>query len=98
MPYLAQLLSSEEGGLLYFMDPYLPTIKLISAIICMLFFTGIVILIVKLNYIAMKVRQYKEILGRGEISKLRTVKIWKQIMADLNTGEESKRKLAVIEA
>ncbi len=98
MPYLAQLISSDFGESFYFLDPYLATIKVISAIICALFFTGIVILIVKLNFVAMKVSQYKEMISGDGISKQRTVKIWKQIQADLNSSESGRWKVAVIEA
>lgn len=98
MPYLAQIISNTTEGIFYFWDPYLPTIKVISAIISLIFFTGIIILVVKLNYVGMKVKQYREILSGDGISKQRTVKIWKQILADLNSGEPGRRKVAIIEA
>jgi len=98
MSYLAQLLSTDGGSIFSFMDSYLPTIKFFSTLISLLFFTGIVILAVKLNYLGIKIKQYREVIQGDGISKHRTVKIWKQIRADIESGDPGRRKLAIIEA
>ncbi|MDP1688930.1 MAG: hypothetical protein Q8L47_02260 [bacterium] len=97
MPYFAQF-TQNNNPIFGFLDPYMATIQFVSAIISILLFTGIVILVIKLNYVSMKVKKYREILRGEGISKHRTVKIWKQICADLESGDPGRRKLAIIEA
>lgn len=98
MPNLAQFLSSADGGIFSYLEPYLPAIKSFSALISILLFTGIVIIVVKLNKASFKVKKYREIFEGDEIYKHRTVRIWKKICADLESGDTAKRKFAIIEA
>jgi len=78
--------------------PYLPTVKFFSAVISLLFFTGIVILIFRLNLVGEKAREYSEALSGEAAGKKRTVKVWKEIVANLESGDPARRKYAVIEA
>lgn len=79
-------------------NPYLPTIEFSAMLISLALFTGIVILIFKVNYIGMKTKYYREALRGEGVSRHRTVKIWKRILGNLQSGNPARRKFAIIEA
>lgn len=78
--------------------PYFGPIKFFSTLISLLFFTGIVYVLFKLNFFMANVAQFSDIAMHLDFTKKRTVKAWLQIKKRLASGEESNMKLAVIEA
>lgn len=71
--------------------------QIISLFISTVLLGFIIYFIAKLNIIGEKVENFIEILGAKDISKRRTLKVWKQIQKRLKTGELNQFKLAILE-
>ncbi len=72
-------------------------LRVVSAILSVLFFTGIVYLIIKLNLI-FKVKNASRLLAVPSYLPKKTGKRWVKIEQRLESGQEAELKLAVIEA
>jgi len=55
-------------------------------------------MIIKTNYIEMKREQLLDILGRGRVSRRRSLKAWKQIQERLKSPDQNNWKMAILEA
>ncbi|MBI2035124.1 MAG: hypothetical protein HYT12_00370 [Candidatus Liptonbacteria bacterium] len=100
MEYLdqfAQITLNFRENIVNFWGPYLPSVKFFSGLASLLLFTGIVYIVVRINYVGVQIKSYKDFFLGGAIDKKRTVKIWKQIQENLKKGDSAHRKLAVIE-
>ena len=73
-------------------------IQLVSLIVSALFLWGIIYMIIKTNYLEMKREQYLDVLGRGNVSRRRSLKAWKQIQERLKSDDQNDWKLAILEA
>lgn len=73
-------------------------LEISAVILSALFSWGIVHIIRKTNYLAIKREQYMEILGRDYLSRDRSLRAWKQILARLNSEDANNWRLAILEA
>jgi hypothetical protein len=80
------------------LEPNLIWFELVSVLISGLLLWGIVYIITKVNYINGKIENYMDILGRGNITKRRSLKGWEQIKKRILSVEQQDWKLAVLEA
>jgi hypothetical protein len=73
-------------------------IQLISFFISVIFIGFSIYFIIKINLAGERLKYYREVLGGVNISKRRTLKIWKRIQQRLKTGKTEQLKLAILEA
>lgn len=78
--------------------PYFGWIKFFSLIISALLLWGIIYCMNKLTFLNMKVEQYMDILGVGNLLKHRSIRGWLQIQKRIHLGDEENLKLAITEA
>jgi hypothetical protein len=83
------------GGLI---APNLWWLQLVSLLISVLFLLGIIYIFIKTSYFEMKKEQFLDILGRGYVSKSRSLRGWKQIQKRMQSKEQNQWKLAILEA
>ncbi len=84
------------GGML--IAPNLWWLQLLSVLLSALFLWGIVYVLNKTQYFAVKREQFLDILGKGRVSRSRSLKAWKQIMERMKSEEQNQWKLAILEA
>ncbi|MDP3729351.1 MAG: hypothetical protein Q8R26_01160 [bacterium] len=73
-------------------------IYIVSILISGLLVWGIIWIIVKTNYLTIKKEQFLDTLGRGHVSRSRSLRGWKQIQKRLASEEQNDWKLAILEA
>ncbi len=89
-------LAREYSGI--FLQPHLWWLQLISFILSGLFIWGIVYIINNTSYFEVKREQLLDTLGKGYVSKRRTLKGWQQIQKRMASPESNQWKLAILEA
>lgn len=72
--------------------------QIVSLFVSTVLLGFIIYFVAKLNIIGEKIENFIDVLGAKDISKRRTLKVWKQIQKRLKTGEFNQLKLAVLEA
>lgn len=82
------------GGLLL---PNVWWLQIIAVILIGLFTWGIVYIINNTNYFEVKKEQFLDVLGKGYVSKRRTLRAWKQIQKRMTSEEANQWKLAILE-
>ena len=80
------------------LGPNLIWFQLTSVLLSGLFLWGIIYIITKVNYFNGKIEHYMDILGKGNITKRRSLKGWEQIRKRILSSEQQDWKLAVLEA
>jgi hypothetical protein len=80
------------------LQPNLWWLQIIAAILSGLFLWGIVYIINNTNYFEVKKEQFLDVLGKGYVSKRRTLRGWKQIQKRMASEESNQWKLAILEA
>lgn len=73
-------------------------LKLLSVFLSALFLWGIIYIIIKTKYLSVKKEQFLDILGKGHVSRSRSLKAWKQIMERMKSEEQNQWKLAILES
>lgn len=81
-----------------FFEKYLLTFEISAILLSILFIWGIIYIIDKTKYFELKKEQFLDILGKGHVSKRRSLKGWKQILERLKSSEQNSWKLAILEA
>ena len=81
-----------------FFEKYLLTLEISAILLSILFIWGIIYIIDKTKYFELKKEQFLDILGKGHVSKRRSLKGWKQILERLKSSEQNNWKLAILEA
>lgn len=72
-------------------------LEVVAVILSALFLWGIVYIISATNYLAIKREQYLEVLGKDYLSRDRSLRAWRQIMARLESEDSNQWRLAVLE-
>lgn len=78
--------------------PNLWWLQLLSLLFSALFILGIIYIFLKTQYFGMKKEQFLDILGKGYVSRSRSLRGWKQIQKRMQSKEQNQWKLAVLEA
>lgn len=86
----------DTGGML--LAPNLWWLQLLSVLVSALFLWGIVYILSKTQYFAVKKEQFLDILGKGHVSRSRSLKAWRQILERMKSEEQNQWKLAILEA
>lgn len=73
-------------------------LQMISLVLSGLFMWGIIYMIIATNFLEMKREQFLDTLGKGHVSKRRSLRAWKQILERLGTEDNNNWKLAIIES
>ena len=81
-----------------FISENLLIFQLISFFISAIFLGFSIYFIIKINLAGERLNYYREVIGGVNISKRRTLKIWKRIQQRLKTGKTEQLKLAILEA
>ncbi len=71
--------------------------QIISVIFSVLFLWGIIYILSKTNYLEMKREQFLDILWRGNVSRRRSLRAWKQIQKRFESEDQNNWKLAILE-
>jgi hypothetical protein len=80
------------------LEPNLWWIQILAVFLSGLFLWGIIYIIAKTNYLAMKTEQYINVLGAGYLPRYRAIKGWRQILKRLASEDPQQWKIAVLEA
>lgn len=80
------------------LEPNLIWFQLLSVLLSGLFIWGIIYIITRVNYFDMKMEKYMDVLGRGNLTKRRSLKGWEQIKKRIVSPVQQDWKLAVLEA
>lgn len=80
------------------LEPNLVWFQLVSVLLSGLFLWGIIYIITKVNYFNGKIEGYMDILGKGNLTKRRSLKGWEQIKKRIVSPDQQDWKLAVLEA
>jgi len=80
------------------LQPNLWWLQIIAVILIGLFTWGIVYIINNTSYFEVKREQFLDTLGKGHVSKRRTLRGWKQIQKRMASEESNQWKLAILEA
>src|SRR3989344_2589557 len=78
------------------LGPALPWLYVIGFVLSVLFFWGIIYTILGSGYIKRKVDEYADKFG-GDVSQIRQMRAWKNILKRLKSAEITNWKLAVLE-
>lgn len=78
--------------------PNLWWLQILSLILSALFVWGIIYIIVKTNYFEIKREEYLDMMGKGYVSKRRSLRAWRQIKKRLESQDQNDWRLAVLEA
>lgn len=73
-------------------------LRILSVLLSGLFLWGIIHIVAKTNYLAIKAEQYINILGAGHLPRYRAVRGWRQILKRLASKDPQQWKIAVLEA
>jgi len=73
-------------------------LEILALIFSALFLWGIVWIIVKTNYFDIKKEYFLDVLGKGRVSRHRSLKAWEQIKRRMLSGDQNDWKLAILEA
>ncbi len=77
---------------------HLHALQISSLILSGIFLWAIIYITIKSNYWAIKEEQFMDMLGKGDVSKTRSLKAWQQIKERLATSDPQQWKLAILEA
>lgn len=80
------------------LEPSLPLLKLVSAIISAIFIWGIFYTIFGSNYLTRKAEEYMDIFLIGDVGKRRQIRIWKRILGALKRDNSASWKKSVLDA
>jgi hypothetical protein len=95
---ILKLLSDFWNLIWAWLEPNLIWFQLASVLLSGLLIWGIVYIITKVDYFEMKAEEYIDILGKGNITKRRSLKGWEQIRKRIMSSEQQDWKLAILEA
>ena len=84
--------------LISILEPNLLWLQFISVFLSALFLWGIIYIIRKTNYLEVKREQFLDILGKGHVSRHRSLRGWMQIQKRMQANESNQWKLAILEA
>jgi len=88
--YQAQILSSYES--------LLPLLKLLGLVLTIFFIGFTIYSMVKTGWLALRINRIEDAVLKIDISKKRTLKVWKNVERYFFSGSENDLKMAIIEA
>ena len=94
---LGLLFSARQFFAPFFVENIL-LLQIISLVLSGLFIWGTIYIIIGTNFLEMKREQFLDTLGKGHVSKRRSLRAWKQILERLGTEDNNNWKLAVLES
>ena len=95
---LAQIIAAGDQAFVNFVVDSLGLLKFLSVVVSIILFYGIMALIIKTNFLGVRVDRFKEQWTNIDLTRHRTVKAWNQVLRRMKAGDESNLKLALIEA
>lgn len=78
--------------------PYLGLLEFVSTIISAALIAGIVYLIIKTNWLSLKVERFRDVVLKTDMPKEEAKKEWAKVEEHFFRGDENDLKIAVIEA
>ncbi len=90
-----QIFQSKISG---FFGEYLGWIKAFSILFSLLLFGLVLFFLIKTGWFALRASRIKDVVLRVNISKKKSVKIWKNIQRHFYAGDDNSLKLAILEA
>lgn len=102
---MSELLNNILEYLLFFRErsgeillPLLPYLKVGSVIISAFLLYGIFFCIIKTNWMTGKIDRWVDVLGAGDLTRLRSLRVWKKIQKNMKSENMTDWKAAIIEA
>ena len=81
-----------------FLGPALPWLEFGAFIISVLFIFGIIYFVIRSQWLLMRVDEWIDFLGAGDLTRRRTLRGWRQILKRLRAEDAQNWKLAILEA
>lgn len=78
--------------------PNLWWLRILSVVISILLFVGIIYILIRVNYLNIKAEEFINILGAAKLPKRRALRGWKQIQLRLASQDSQQWKIAILEA
>jgi hypothetical protein len=91
----AQIMQAKVSG---FFGTYLPWLKVLSILVSALLFGLVIFFLIKTGWFALRASRIKDVVLKVNISKKKSVKIWKNIQRHFYAGDDNSLKLALLEA